>query len=210
MSFNMARKIVIIEPVNLIRETLKMVVHQESDAVLQGTLTNINALFPLLDMREVNVIFCEVFDENMSLIDGISSLRKIKANHPNVDLIIHTEIEEPALLIQTHADAIYSKRNSMETTRCNLRKILKEELAVSALFHEERKNTYNYSYLSIHEWEILKLFCKAYSIKDIAILKKSSYKGISRIKRNIMRSLKISNNTQFKKTIINLNKTMGQ
>lgn len=210
MSFKMERKIVIIEPIDLIRDTLKMVIHQESDAALQGTLTNINALFPLLEMREVNLIFSEVFDEDMSLIDGISSLRKIKANNPNIDLIIHTEIEEPALLIQTQADAIYSKRNSMEKIRFNLRKILREKKAIGEFFYEERKKTFNYPYLSVYEWEILELFCKAHSIEDIAILTKSSYKCISRVKRKIMRSLNIINNTQFKKTLLILNKKMGQ
>lgn len=210
MLFKMANKVVIIEPINIIRDTLKMILNEESDATLQGALSNISSLFPLLEMREVNVIFSEVFDENMSLVDGISSLRVLKSKYPNIDLIVHTEIEDPALLIQTHADAIYSKRNSMELTRLIFRKILTEKKGVSAHFYEDRKLLSNYSYLSEYEWRILVLYCKVQNIRDIATLLKCSYRSVSRVKRNIMRALKVTNNTQFKIMINHLNKKMGQ
>lgn len=210
MLFKMTSKVVIIEPINIIRDALKMVIREESDATLQGALSNISALFPLLEMREVNVIFSEVFDENMSLIDGINNLRVLKKNHPNIDLIVHTEIEDPALLIQTHADAIYSKKNSMEFTKLTFRKILKEKKVIKAHFYEDRKMLSDYSYLSEYEWKILVLFCRAQNISDIATLLKCSYRSVSRVKRNIMRALKITNNTQFKILINHLNKKMGQ
>lgn len=210
MLYNMAHKVVIIEPINIIRDTLKMILHEESNATLQGTLSNISSLFPLLEMREVNIVFSEVFDEKISLVDGINSLRMLKSNYPNIDLIVHTEIEEPALLIQTNADAIYSKRNSVELTRLNFRKILTEKKVISAHFYEDRKMLSDYSYLSEYEWKILVLFCRAQNIRDIATLLKCSYRSVSRVKRKIMRALKITNNTQFKIMINHLNKKMGQ
>lgn len=206
MLFKAPSKIVIVEPVSLIRDTLKNVVRDESDASIQGSLSNISALVPLLEMKEVNVIFSEVYDSNLSLIDGISILRKLKETHPHVDLIIYTEIEIPSLLIQTQADAIYSKRNSMDNIRINIREILKENKVISSIFYKQRRKYFRYSYLSDYEWKVLVLFCKIQNIKDIAAITKSSYKSISRIKRKIMTTLNISNNTQFKIVINLLNK----
>ena len=199
MAWKRKEKVVIMEPLAMVSDVMSQILREEGDIIIEGSLSSFLSLKSLLELRKVDVVFSEVYDVSISIVEGIDFLRKLKANFPAIDIIIHTEIEMPALLIQTNADAIYMKQLGVEGCRASVSQILKAESMVNVLFYEDRKNNYDYEMLSEFEWAMLIMFSQQLSISDIAKKMKTNYRRVSRTKHIIMAKLKVNNNVEFSK-----------
>ena len=197
MAWKRREKVAIMEPLSMVNETMTQILREEGDIIIEGTLYNFVSLKSLLELRKLDVVFSEVYDASTSIIEGLDFLRKLKAQFPAIDIILHTEIEIPALLIQSNADAIYMKQLGVEGCRASAAQILNAESMVSVLFYEDRKRHYDFEMLSDYEWEVLIMFSQQMSITHIADKKKTDYRRISRMKHAIMDKLKINNNVAF-------------
>lgn len=197
MAWKRREKVAIMEPLSMVNETMTQILREEGDIIIEGALYNFVSLKSLLELRKLDVVFSEVYDASTSIIEGLDLLRKLKAQFPAIDIILHTEIEIPALLIQSNADAIYMKQLGVEGCRASAAQILNAESMVSVLFYEDRKRHYDFEMLSDYEWEVLILFSQQMSITNIADKKKTDYRRISRMKHAIMDKLKINNNVAF-------------
>ena len=181
----------------MVSDVMSQILREEGDIIIEGALSNFLSLKSLLELRKLDVVFSEVYDVNTSIIEGLDFLRKLKAQFPAIDMIIHTEIEIPALLIQSNADAIYMKQLGIEGCRASAAQILNATSMVSVLFYEDRKLRYDFEILSDYEWEVLIMFSQQMSITEIATKMKTQYRRISRVKHIIMDKLKVSNNVAF-------------
>ncbi|NMC25727.1 MAG: response regulator transcription factor [Serratia sp.] len=197
MAWKRREKVAIMEPLSMVNETMTQILREEGDIIIEGALYNFVSLKSLLELRKLDVVFSEVYDASTSIIEGLDLLRKLKAQFPAIDIILHTEIEIPALLIQSNADAIYMKQLGVEGCRASAAQILNAESMVSVLFYEDRKRHYDFEMLSDYEWEVLIMFSQQMSITNIADKKKTDYRRISRMKHAIMDKLKINNNVAF-------------
>ncbi|WP_136627596.1 response regulator transcription factor [Rahnella inusitata] len=197
MAWKRREKVAIMEPLSMVNETMTQILREEGDIIIEGALYNFVSLKSLLELRKLDVVFSEVYDASTSIIEGLDLLRKLKAQFPAIDIILHTEIEIPALLIQSNADAIYMKQLGVEGCRASAAQILNAESMVSVLFYEDRKRHYDFEMLSDYEWEVLIMFSQQMSITNIADKKKTDYRRISRMKHAIMNKLKINNNVAF-------------
>ncbi len=197
MAWKRREKVAIMEPLSMVSDVMSQILREESDIIIEGTLSNFISLKSLLELRKLDVVFSEVYDVNTSIIEGLDFLRKLKAKFPAIDMIIHTEIEIPALLIQSNADAIYMKQLGVEGCRASAAQILNATSMVSVLFYEDRKLRYDFEILSDYEWEVLIMFSQQMSITEIATKMKTQYRRISRVKHIIMDKLKVSNNVAF-------------
>ncbi|MFS7307665.1 hypothetical protein [Rahnella inusitata] len=197
MAWKRREKVAIMEPLSMVNETMTQILREEGDIIIEGALYNFVSLKSLLELRKLDVVFSEVYDASTSIIEGLDFLRKLKAQFPAIDIILHTEIEIPALLIQSNADAIYMKQLGVEGCRASAAQILNAESMVSVLFYEDRKRHYDFEMLSDYEWEVLIMFSQQMSITHIADKKKTDYRRISRMKHAIMDKLKINNNVAF-------------
>lgn len=197
MAWKRREKVAIMEPLSMVSDVMSQILREESDIIIEGTLSNFISLKSLLELRKSDVVFSEVYDVNTSIIEGLDFLRKLKAQFPAIDMIIHTEIEIPALLIQSNADAIYMKQLGIEGCRASAAQILNATSMVSVLFYEDRKLRYDFEILSDYEWEVLIMFSQQMSITEIATKMKTQYRRISRVKHIIMDKLKVSNNVAF-------------
>lgn len=197
MAWKRREKVAIMEPLSMVSDVMSQILREESDIIIEGALSNFISLKSLLELRKLDVVFSEVYDANTSIIEGLNFLRKLKAQFPAIDMIIHTEIEIPALLIQSNADAIYMKQLGVEGCRASAAQILNATSMVSVLFYEDRKLRYNFEMLSDYEWEVLIMFSQQMSITEIATKMKTQYRRISRVKHIIMHKLKVSNNVAF-------------
>lgn len=197
MAWKRREKVAIMEPLSMVSDVMSQILREESDIIIEGTLSNFISLKSLLELRKLDVVFSEVYDVNTSIIEGLDFLRKLKAQFPAIDMIIHTEIEIPALLIQSNADAIYMKKLGIEGCRASAAQILNATSMVSVLFYEDRKLRYDFEILSDYEWEVLIMFSQQMSITEIATKMKTQYRRISRVKHIIMDKLKVSNNVAF-------------
>lgn len=210
MAWKSKEKIAIMEPLSLVSDVMSMVLREEGGLLIKGAVKNFSALFYLIQIRRLDVIFTEIYDEHTTIIEGVNYIREIKKRYPNIDLIIHTEIDMPALLVQSNADFIHMKKLSMNECRESLTNILKVGSMLSVLFHDSRKINYNYKNLSEIEWEILMLYSKGLKNSDIAELKETTVQSISRRKRIIMSKLNIVNNTAFKNFLALSGKKFGE
>ncbi|QLK61362.1 hypothetical protein GE278_11550 [Enterobacteriaceae bacterium Kacie_13] len=197
MAWKRREKVAIMEPLSMVNETMTQILREEGDIIIEGALYNFVSLKSLLELRKLDVVFSEVYDASTSIIEGLDFLRKLKAKFPAIDIILHTEIEIPALLIQSNPDAIYMKQLGVEGCRASAAQILSAESMVSVLFYEDRKRHYDFEMLSDYEWEVLIMFSQQMSITHIADKKKTDYRRISRMKHAIMDKLKINNNVAF-------------
>ncbi len=197
MAWKRREKVAIMEPLSMVSDVMSQILREESDIIIEGALSNFISLKSLLELRKLDVVFSEVYDANTSIIEGLDFLRKLKAQFPAIDMIIHTEIEIPALLIQSNADAIYMKQLGVEGCRASAAQILNATSMVSVLFYEDRKLRYDFEMLSDYEWEVLIMFSQQMSITEIATKMKTQYRRISRVKHIIMDKLKVSNNVAF-------------
>lgn len=197
MAWKRREKVAIMEPLSMVSDVMLQILREEGDIIIEGALSNFLSLKSLLELRKLDVVFSEVYDANTSIIEGLDFLRKLKAQFPAIDMIIHTEIEIPALLIQSNADAIYMKQLGVEGCRASAAQILNATSMVSVLFYEDRKLRYDFEMLSDYEWEVLIMFSQQMSITEIATKMKTQYRRISRVKHIIMDKLKVSNNVAF-------------
>ena len=197
MAWKRREKVAIMEPLSLVSDVMTQILREEGDIIIEGALYNFVSLKSLLELRKLDVVFSEVYDASTSIIEGLDFLRKLKAQFPAIDIILHTEIEIPALLIQSNADAIYMKQLDVNGCRASAAQILNAESMVSVLFYEDRKLNYNFDMLSDYEWEVLIMFSQQMSITNIADKMKTDYRRISRMKHTIMDKLKITNNVAF-------------
>ncbi|MBU9858375.1 hypothetical protein [Rahnella bonaserana] len=197
MAWKRREKVAIMEPLSMVSDVMSQILREEGDIIIEGALSNFLSLKSLLELRKLDVVFSEVYDANTSIIEGLDCLRKLKAQFPAIDMIIHTEIEIPALLIQSNADAIYMKQLGVEGCRASAAQILNATSMVSVLFYEDRKLRYDFEMLSDYEWEVLIMFSQQMSITEIATKMKTQYRRISRVKHIIMHKLKVSNNVAF-------------
>lgn len=197
MAWKRREKVAIMEPLSMVSDVMSQILREEGDIIIEGALSNFLSLKSLLELRKLDVVFSEVYDANTSIIEGLDFLRKLKAQFPAIDMIIHTEIEIPALLIQSNADAIYMKQLGVEGCRASAAQILNATSMVSVLFYEDRKLRYDFEMLSYYEWEVLIMFSQQMSITEIATKMKTQYRRISRVKHIIMDKLKVSNNVAF-------------
>lgn len=197
MAWKRREKVAIMEPLSIVRNVMSQILEEEGANLIEGTLANFLSLESLLKLRKIDVVFSEVYDCNNSIIEGLAILRKIKEKYPTIDIIVHTEIEMPALLIQSNADAIYMKQLGVEGCRAFVAQILNAENMVSVLFYEDRKINYDFTMLNDFEWQVVILFSKQMSITEIAEKLKTNYRLISRTKNSIMTKLKVENSVDF-------------
>ncbi|AVF37623.1 LuxR C-terminal-related transcriptional regulator [Rahnella sikkimica] len=202
MAWKRREKVAIMEPLSMVSDVMSQILREEGDIIIEGVISNFTSLRSVLELRKVDVVFSEVYDARTSIIEGLDFLRKLKAQFSDIDIIIHTEIEIPALLIQSNADAIYMKQIGLEGCRASASQILNAESMVSILFYEDRKANYNFMILSDFEWEVLIMFSQQMSIAHIAKETARSYRRISRIKHDIMDKLKVSNNVAFSQLMV--------
>ena len=197
MAWKRREKVAIMEPLSMVSDVMSQILREEGGVIIEGTLSSFLSLQSLLELRKIDVIFSEVYDANTSIIQGLHFLRKLKAQFPAIDIIVHTEIEIPALLIQSNADAIYMKQLGVEGCRASAAQILNAESMVSVLFYEDRKRHYDFGMLNDFEWQVLIMFSQQMSITTISTEMKTDYRRISRTKHAMMKKLKVSNNVAF-------------
>lgn len=202
MAWKRREKVAIMEPLSMVSDVMSQILREEGDIIIEGVISNFTSLRSVLELRNVDVVFSEVYDARTSIIEGLDFLRKLKAQFSDIDIIIHTEIEIPSLLIQSNADAIYMKQIGLEGCRASASQILNAESMVSVLFYEDRKANYNFMMLSDFEWQVLIMFSLQMSIAHIAKETARSYQRISRIKHDIMDKLKVSNNVAFSQLMV--------
>lgn len=188
------KKISLMEPMTIVRDSVAKILLDEGDVILKGKLNSFTALECLFKIREIDTVFSEVYDESMSVIQGVNFLRKLKKEMPGLKIIIHTEVNIPELLLQTEADVILQKKMSVGECRYIAHDILNGAVPI---------NTFYTNDCAIHqrlndiEWEVFVSLSDKIPLKEISKNMKIGYKTISRHKISLIRKLGLRNSVQL-------------
>lgn len=210
MAWQNKEKIAVMDPVSMVGDVMSLILREEGAVLIKGAIRSFSSLLSLMKIRRLDIIFSEIYDVKTTIIEGVNYLREIKKTYPTIDVVIHTDIELPSLLIQSNADFIHMKKLGIEGCRDSLREILKVGSILSVLFHEEKMANYNYEALSDIEWKILMEYSRGLKTKDIANIFNTTVQSVSRRKRIIMRKMKIKNNTSFNNLLAASGRKLGE
>lgn len=145
------KNVIIMEPFAMVREIVATIMRKDSNVSIVGLLSNFSAMEILLSLKGADVIFCEGYDHSLSIIESMRFIRMIKKQHPGIDVIIHTEIELPCILVQSNADAIYMKKLGENSCRAPVSQILSSENMTNFVFYKDRKMHYDFQILTDEE-----------------------------------------------------------
>jgi DNA-binding NarL/FixJ family response regulator len=158
----------------------------------------------LLDVVARQTPSLVILDLNMPGYDGLQCLQKIKANYPEIKVMVLTNYNQPELVEEVRklkADGFLIKNSSASQLKHAIENI------VSGLSHfpaaNELKNIPGDSYffddflrkyqLTKREVEIMLMICREMSTKEIAAKLFLSDLTISTHRRNILRKLEVKN-----------------
>lgn len=187
------------EPFTLVRNVTEDIVKSQDGIILEGSFPNFDSLKDLLTLRKIDLLFTEIYDKDTSISEGLDFLKKIKSQYPLIDMIILSDINLPGILMQSNADAIYTKKVSIENFKNRISNALNTEHSASLMFYDERIRSYNFEMLNDLEWGVFLLLSKQMSMYKISKKYNMDYKKVSRLKRSIIKKLQLDNSTHLSK-----------
>lgn len=175
-------------------------INETNGATALGTVSNFTSLEVFLTCKKnVDVVICEIFDEDTSVIDAIELIYWLEKNNPEILFVIHSSINLKEFIMQCLPDEIYFKEDSVFDCKQALRSFVKKCSTKEPL---SSKNMQDESIeLTKEEWNMVYGFCLYFNQKDVADRFKFSSSKTSILKRDAMNKLNVINNVEFIKLI---------
>ncbi|CAM5209837.1 DNA-binding NarL/FixJ family response regulator OS=Castellaniella defragrans OX=75697 GN=HNR28_001682 PE=4 SV=1 [Castellaniella defragrans] len=188
----------------LLREGLKRLLHQTGDIVVEGEAGNGQEVLALLAQRQWDVL---VLDMSMPGRDGIDLIRQIRAEHPEVPILVltmHGEQQYAARAIKAGAAGYLTKDSAAEELVLAVRKVAKgghflsQALAESIAF--ERHGSHEdapHLLLSDREFTVFQLLAEGLGNSEIAQRLFISVKTVSTYKARLFIKMHMRNQTDL-------------
>ena len=193
-------KILVVDHHPIIRKGLELLFVTSSTEQVVGSLDNGEAIFDFLRRESVDIILTEI---DLPKLNGITALRRMKAEHPNVKVIMfsaHPEAVYGISVIKAGASGYICKTANIFTLKEAILKVseggtyLSNDLAQSmSLGYIPNRTGSAYKKLSTREVEVLKLLSIGKKNKDIAQELEINEKTVSTYKTRLMKKLNVSN-----------------
>jgi len=193
-------KILVVDHHPIIRKGLELLFVTSSTEQVVGSLDNGEAIFDFLRRESVDIILTEI---DLPKLNGITALRRLKAEHPNVKVIMfsaHPEAVYGISVIKAGASGYICKTANIFTLKEAILKVseggtyLSNDLSKSmSLGYNPNRTGSAYKKLSTREVEVLKLLSIGKKNKDIAQELEINEKTVSTYKTRLMKKLNVSN-----------------
>jgi DNA-binding NarL/FixJ family response regulator len=193
-------KILIADNHPIVRVGIKHVLDTVADFEIVGAVATTSELFSKLETVVPDVVMLEM---DIPEINGIAALRKIKADFPDVKVLIYSGQSEDVYALSTIRAGAYgylSKGAELDYIISAVRKVSKgdmfitNELAQRLAFDEGTKKPRRFfRKLSSREVEVLKMLASGKRNKDVAIGLVLNEKTVSTYKARLMRKLNVDN-----------------
>ncbi|NEQ50632.1 MAG: response regulator transcription factor [Leptolyngbya sp. SIO3F4] len=172
-------RVVLTDDHKLFREGIRFVLEQTPDIDLEAEASNHDELMHILENNLPDIV---LLDLEMQPIDGMQTLKDLKARYPEVKVIILTMHGDPkimAYLMELGANAYLLKDSDSEELKHAIRMVYREgfyfnnQLAKAMLGGLRNKKTKTQlpnspESISAREKEVLELICQGYTAKQIA------------------------------------------
>ncbi|SMC32847.1 response regulator [Cellulophaga tyrosinoxydans] len=193
-------KVLIADNHPVVRTGIKFVLDTASDFDVIADVSTTTELFKKLETLRPDVVMLEM---DIPEINGIATLRKVKAEFPDVKVLIYSGQSEDVYALSTIRAGAYgylSKTADLDYIISAVRKVSKgdmfitNELAQRLAFDEGTKKPRRFfRKLSTREVEVLKMLASGKRNKDVAIGLNLNEKTVSTYKARLMRKLNVDN-----------------
>lgn len=193
-------KLLVVDHHPIIRKGLELLFMTSNDIQVVGSVDDGEAIFDYLRHHQVDIILSEI---DLPKLNGITALRRLKVEHPNVKVIIfstHPEEVYAINVIKAGASGYVCKTANIFTLKEAILKVFEEGIYLSNDLAQSyvlgSKTSYrgsSYKKLSTREVEVLKLLSIGKKNKDIAQELEINEKTVSTYKTRLMKKLNVTN-----------------
>lgn len=205
-------KLLVADQYPIITKGIELVFSDSRDVKIVATVADGEAIFDVLNEYYVDIIMCDI---DLPKLNGISVLRRLKKEHPNVKTIIFSGQQEDVYAISTikaGADGFISKTEDLLTLKDAIMKVhlggVYLSPALSKKIASNKSKSRGGSYfkkLSTREVEVLKLLSNGRRNKEVAEELDINEKTVSTYKARLMKKLNVSNLIDLVNQANNLN-----
>ncbi len=188
----------------VVRRGLKDILAGASDIQVKGEASNGKQLLSLMGEQEFDVVLLDI---TMPEMDGLEAIGRIKAEHPDVAVLVLSMNPEEIFglrALKLGASGYLNKDSAPEQLVNAVRKVSSGKVFVSplladALASHVSKGTASlpHEQLSNREYQVMIMIAKGKSLKQIANELSLSVKTIGTHRFNILRKMKFENNAQI-------------
>jgi len=193
-------KLLVVDHHPIIRKGLELLFITSSNIQVVGTLDYGEAIFEFLNKNKVDIIISEI---DLPKLNGITALRRLNKEHPDVKVIMFSAQPEEVYAMNTikaGASGYLCKTANIVTLKEAIIKVysggiyLSNDLAQRLAIGKRVSRSGNfYKKLSTREIEVLKLISSGRKNKEIAIELAINEKTVSTYKARLMKKLNVSN-----------------
>ena len=212
----MNTKILIVDDYNIFRSGLKLILEKEIDFEVVGEALTPNGLFKQLEEIQPDVIVINLMLPQKHIF---SIIKKLDKKHPNIPFILLTVGANEFIILEcviNGARGILWKESTPEqliealhTVAAGERYLnIPESKMVSQIIkhaHNDKFGEYSFLEISEREQDVLKLFAKGYSYKQIGEELNISPRTVESHKNNILSKLNLQSVTEMIKYAIKHN-----
>lgn len=195
-------KILIVDDYNIFRRGLKLLIEKEENLVVIGEALNPNDLFNFLESEEPDIIVLDLMLPQKTVISISKKLNKLYSHIPFIIITVNA-IEYTILqCVINGARGIIWKESSPEelieainTVAAGERYLdIPESKMIAQVIqhaHNHHNNEHDFSQISDREKDVLKLFTKGHSYKEIGEILSISPRTVESHKINILSKLNL-------------------
>lgn len=193
-------KLLVVDSHPIIRKGLELLFITSPHIQVVGGVGNGEGIFDFLKQNSVDIILCEI---DLPKLNGITALRRLKKEFPEVKTIMFSSQPEEIYAINTlkaGADGYLMKTSNIITIKEAILKVhegsiyLSNDMAQQMMAGKRINRTGSfYKKLSTREIEVLKLLSSGRKNKEIASELDINEKTVSTYKARLMKKLNVSN-----------------
>ena len=204
-------KLLVADQYPIITKGIELVFSDSRDVKIVATVADGEAIFDVLNEYYVDIIMCDI---DLPKLNGISVLRRLKKEYPNVKTIIFSGQQEDVYAISTikaGADGFISKKEDLLTLKDAIMKVhlggvyLSPALSKKIALNKTKSKGGYFKKLSTREVEVLKLLSNGRRNKEVAEELDINEKTVSTYKARLMKKLNVSNLIDLVNQANNLN-----
>ncbi|WP_452231142.1 MULTISPECIES: response regulator [unclassified Lacinutrix] len=193
-------KLLVVDHHPIIRKGLELLFITSSNIQVVGTLDDGEAIFEFLNKNKVDIIISEI---DLPKLNGITALRRLNQEHPDVKVIMFSAQPEEVYAMNTikaGASGYLCKTANIVTLKEAIIKVYSGGIYLSndltqrlAIGKRVSRSGNFYKKLSTREIEVLKLISSGRKNKEIAVELAINEKTVSTYKARLMKKLNVSN-----------------
>lgn len=177
----------------------------ELDANVVGDAESVDDLLDLLDQTRCDLLITDFNMPGSRFADGLDLISFLHRHYPDMKIIVITTIQSPGLvkaMMNSGAQGVFDKREKLNYLTNAVRTVIRGQNFLSEnlnlLFADSLANQQELTFnLTQRELEVVRMYANGFSGRAIAEQLNRSEKTVSRQKRDAMRKLGISHDTEI-------------